>query len=110
LKLPFVSTPLSFDFWRILERQPLNLKKRPPSKDIWQMRGRVKILNDLGAKGETTNFGCQVTWFNFSTSSNFGPEPTSKIYSRCWGAARHCSHLCLLQHFAEPIGGQRTIL
>jgi hypothetical protein len=37
-----------------------------------------------------------------------GPQPTSKTYSRCCGAARHCCHSCRAQHFDGFIVGVRT--
>ncbi|MEQ5872735.1 hypothetical protein J4E08_23020 [Sagittula sp. NFXS13] len=48
-----------------------------------------------------------VTWLAAATVAP-GPQPTSKTYLRCCGAARHCCHSCRAQHFDGFIVGVRT--
>jgi hypothetical protein len=40
--------------------------------------------------------------------NNYGPLPPFTTTSKCCGAARHCGHSCMVQHFGESIVGVRT--
>jgi len=39
-----------------------------------------------------------------------GPKPPSSDHPECCGAARHCGHSCILQHFVGLIVNVRTLL